>query len=313
MMTPDELVKELKDRGYPVTLRQLRDWREKGLLPRLKARGRGQGLGKVFYWADQGIVEHTVAVYEITKRRSRFKNAHRLELWFLGYPDDLDLVREAYLASLDFFEHAWTRGKSNADDVEDELARIASQAGRKMASETGWRDEQIDDLVRAVLRTVFSPSWRFDIAEIEEPLGQWLSQLSRRDVELPKITAGNLEVALQWLRGSLSISSVRRAIEGATYSELETAHKRWRTVRGSVQLLAERCEGQASEEFFHMGRQLSLMFGGLCICVLLWMGKRGLGRMIDANLDALASGILLPIGHGAFQSCDGIMAGWDGN
>jgi len=137
MMTPSQLVDEMNRRGYDVSERRLRDWRDKGLLPALTTREKGRGLGRQFCWEDREILNRAITVYELLAKRERFPNAHYLELWFTGYAADYDVVRKTWLSSLRSTEQAWLNGASGSDGIEDALAPSSALIGRKISVEEG--------------------------------------------------------------------------------------------------------------------------------------------------------------------------------
>jgi hypothetical protein len=289
MMTPSQLADEMNRRGYRVSVRQLRDWRGKRLLPPLTTRGMGRGLGRQSYWEDHGILNRAITVYELLAKRERFPDAHYLRLWFAGYPADYDVIREAWLASLRCTERAWLHGASDLDGIEDALAPISAQIGRKISLDTGLPYEETQALVLEALNAVFSPAADFDIAECTELVdtaNAWLSQPSAPHAGSSPITGEMLRTALAFLRANISLESMNRVISAATDAELENAHRRWRALHQVIELLASTTfHGEISAEVSRTGRQLSAMLSCPGMFALLCLGRNGMGQLVDARLN----------------------------
>ena len=99
MISQAQLVAELQERGYHVTERQLRDWRAKGLLPRLHRRSQGRGLGILRYWEDNEVIlSQAMAVCDLLQRNGRTKWVP-LGLWFARECDPRNLARDGLLTA----------------------------------------------------------------------------------------------------------------------------------------------------------------------------------------------------------------------
>jgi len=99
MVSQQQLVAELQERGYHVTERQLRDWRAKGLLPRLHRRSQGRGLGILRYWEDNEVIlSQAMAVCDLLQRNGRTKWVP-LGLWFARECDPRNLARDGLLTA----------------------------------------------------------------------------------------------------------------------------------------------------------------------------------------------------------------------
>ncbi len=100
MLTPDEVLHELRERGYDIGSRRLVDWRQKALLPPLVNRGRGQGKGWVYGWDDPRIVEQIIAVQELLWMHERTSWLY-VPLWCLGFDVPLERVQPRLLSMVE--------------------------------------------------------------------------------------------------------------------------------------------------------------------------------------------------------------------
>ncbi len=62
--TPELVMKILVRSGRSVTLRQLTDWRQKGLLPPLE-REKGQGGAAKYIWTQPNIVKQATVIHDL--------------------------------------------------------------------------------------------------------------------------------------------------------------------------------------------------------------------------------------------------------
>jgi hypothetical protein len=287
-MTPRQLADEMTSRGYPVTLRQLRDWRERKLLPALTQHGMGRGLGKQCYWEDPGIVERAITVYELLERRERFPGAHYLEMWFAGYPADCNAIRKLLLTELDWTKRDLLDGASDRDEIENALGTISAQMARKMVRNMGtpYANTQalVFEMLNAFVASVLDPE--IDAAtELVATANAWLSRSRGSQSPSFSINGENLKAVLKRIARYISLDSQSDRISSATDADLDEAHRRWQAVRRVIGLLAvKHYRGEVSEDIAYTGRQFSVVFGWLCIQGLIYLAKRGMGSLVDSKL-----------------------------
>lgn len=122
MMTEDDLIIALDERGIPANKRVLTDWRRKHYLPPLQSLGRGQGKGKTYFWADSNLIERAVLVDELLL--DGFKGTRvNLTLWLFGHEAPLSIIRERLLAGIEKFEHWMTGGNCSPGEIEDHISQ----------------------------------------------------------------------------------------------------------------------------------------------------------------------------------------------
>jgi len=91
----EHLIKVCTRLGYPLSSRKLTDWVRKGLLPPLKQHGRGQGMGKEYFWPSRAVIAQAVVVSEYLSWTNRSDDTLLLT-WFAGYSVPLDQVRRIW-------------------------------------------------------------------------------------------------------------------------------------------------------------------------------------------------------------------------
>lgn len=92
MLTQEDVLAELDERGYEISPHRLVDWRQKGLLPPLVKRGRGRGGGWVSGWEDPHIVHQVITVQELLWIRERTAWLY-VPLWCMGFAVPLERVQ----------------------------------------------------------------------------------------------------------------------------------------------------------------------------------------------------------------------------
>jgi hypothetical protein len=294
MMTPRQVADDLNRIGYAVSVRQLRDWRGKGLLPALATHGRGRGKGRLAYWEDPRIVQRAITVYELLGERERFPDSHYLEIWFAGYEVKMEKVRKAWLSSLARTQSEWLKGASSTEECEDALGDLSHRLAKGSPGETWAKDSGLDwkrlePLLLEVLNACLNPHLDIEIA-VDEQVADTARAVVYRQGRHPEgpelVTESELEKWLYFIHTNLSIGAMRRLISAATTDELSVAHRRWGTALDVARLLSTKANcGEISADLRKMGIQFAVHFGGLCLFGLLSLGRNGLGPLVDARLN----------------------------
>jgi hypothetical protein len=292
-MTPSQLAHEMNRRGYPVSARQLRDWRGKGLLPALATRGRGRGLGRRSYWDDPRIVHRAITVYELLGKRAQFPDAHYLEIWFAGYEVDVEKARKVWLSSLARTKSEWLKDASSEEECEDALGDLSSRLAKGLPGQAWVRDADLDwkrlePLLSELLNAYLNPHPDIEIAIDERVADTARAVMYRKGKHLKEsdlLTESELEKWIAFIHANFSIGSMGRLISGATNDELRVAHLRWQSLLEVVRLFSSNANGgETPEDMGKIGRQLSVHLGGLLLFGLIWLGRNGMGPFVDARL-----------------------------
>lgn len=279
MVTPKQLIAELGRRGYPVTDRKIRDWRDKGLLPPLERHGNGQGRGTRFCWNNEEVINQAIAAYELLSRRARTTDAI-LGLWFIGYPMEPKAIKPLWLARLKRTQNALLHGGFDREAADDKLSSLSAKLTHSLATQSGIVHRHLESLVTEFVSALLNPSYSISDDDIWE-LGSAASALLTTFVEDDArfvISNPLLARALTFTRQNLSLDSALNLIASATNAELEIAHQRWRSVICLIALLSTPVH---SEETAEMGRQFAAIVGGLCTLALLHLGRNRKGHLVD--------------------------------
>lgn len=104
-MTRDELLSRVNESAMaaghpPVSARQLRDWRDEGLLVGAHAHGRRRGLPPDWRWSD-GDLETVNEITSLRRAGARRADELAIELWLIGRPIQVGRVRRAFRSEFD--------------------------------------------------------------------------------------------------------------------------------------------------------------------------------------------------------------------
>lgn len=304
MVSQAQLVAELEERGYHVTVRQLRDWRAKRLLPRLHRRSQGRGLGILRYWEDNEVIlSQAMAICDLLQRNGRTKWVP-LGLWFAGFEVSVLTVRTLWLESLARTRNEWIGTTLTKEEFEDALGGLCLRLAKGLSNQSSaksadlhWR--HLEPLLSEVLNVVFNPYLNVEIA-IDEQLADTARALiyhnHSNQERSESISGAELEKWLDFILRDFSIKAMRESIALATDDDLAMAHNRWRSLRELLKLLsADVSGGTPSDELRLLGRRAAFQFGGLCIFGLLLLHRNGKGQLIDSCLEEARTIVPSPI------------------
>jgi hypothetical protein len=259
VFTPSQVVEQLNHRGVYVNERRLRDWWAEGLLPKPVSRGLGRGKGKIFGWYDPDIIQRAADVFELKRRRERFKDAHFLDLFVLGHPIEGPELQAGVLSFLDYVEQCVLHGQSDPDDIEDRLADLSSLVGRKQSSQTGLLRGHLEDLAQEFMLAVFNPAARSDLnlSDLAPTADAWM-KLNKPQLQIPDTTPEMLDGLLRRLQSTFSIEELRKFTSTTEEGDFQKAHQIWNSVRKLALKFAEKSSGHNAAELQLFGRRLSL-------------------------------------------------------
>jgi hypothetical protein len=294
MVSQTQLVAELKERGYDVTERQVRDWRVKGLLPPLNSRSRGRALGVLRYWeSDEIILSQAMAVCDLLDRNGRTKWVP-LGLWFAGFKVSLGTVRTLWLESLVRTRKEWLGTALSKEECEDAIGGLCPRLAKRLSDQPWARNAhltwtRLEPLLVEALNAFFNPHSDTEFA-IDKQLADAARALiyhNRAECECSEfVSESELEKWLDFIRRNFSFSAMLKIIPEATDDDLTAAHNRWRAVCEVFKLLsASASGGTLSDDLRLLGRRAAIQFGGLCIFGLLLLGRSGKGQLLDSRLE----------------------------
>lgn len=277
--TPDELVNELNDLGYPVTKRRLTDWTQKGLLPSPRPRGQGRGRGKVYRWQEPDILHRAIDVFELLEWHRRAQDLF-LPLWVLGYDVPVTEVR----AGLEKHIEGLVRGLDAAipfrGDRTDLISDLLVTAETQI---TAQADDFPIPLAAAFLHAFVDPAtkdWAILLDDLHDALP------SRKDGLSAWPETGGAVNATAFVRDQLSVPRLREIVATATDADLTVVHRDLRTVMQWARAVAS--VGMDIEPWMLVRL---LVFVGTWGAVLnLALRRGGHGAMVDRGVDAFVDG-----------------------
>jgi hypothetical protein len=284
MMTLQDLRATMAASGRPLTERAARDWWSKGLLPRPRRKGLGQGRGTETYWPDCRVAAQAEAVYDFLGMHSRTYSA-AVHLWLSGFPVELPLVRGAYYRMIG--RHF--RSLHAAEDPDGRISALAAQMSRHLIKTDRLPRAIRDDLTDLTLPflEIFFVNRGFD--------GEGLSELWNRvepylwDTKVSGALALNdrqLESAANYLSRMGSLAAQRDAIRSASDYELTRARRMLLFVFGYVRRMADLTEHADTLDV--SCRNCSIALSRLAVPILVmvlrenWLRHRITGFLLEA-------------------------------
>ena len=232
VITPKQLRTEFKNRGINLMSRTITYWIEKGLLPSLEpgGRGKGGGRGKLYYWAQNDILEQALLVHRILSVTHMPQSALWV-LWFSGFNVPTKKIKElwsdAFLDALTKVEKKREFGES-LHDIFWHLP-IPKSIELTDGAETVRSDAEV--LYGRLLIAVFSPPLSDsdeELSEIAAAVNNYLSAVFRTkypEKKFPEISETAVGRYLGLLDAACSISNAGRLISTSSETELITARE----------------------------------------------------------------------------------------
>ncbi len=226
--------------GRPLTERAARDWWSKGLLPRPRRKGLGQGRGTETYWPDCRVAAQAEAVYDFLGMHSRTYSA-AVHLWLSGFPVEIALVRSAYHRMVG--RHF--RSLHAEEDPDGRISAFAAQMSRHLIKTDRLPRAIRDDLTDLTLPflEIFFINRGFEGEGLSELWGRvepylWDTQVSGALA----LSDHQLEIAANYLSRMGSLAAQRDAIRSASDYELTRARRLLLFAFGYVRRMADLTE-----------------------------------------------------------------------
>ena len=285
-ISPSELKVELCRRGHAVSERALIDWRQKGMLPLLQSRGRGQGKGKKYYWWSPRIIDHAAGVDELMKLNVPNDEA-RLIIWLSGFPVRAEKIREAWLSRLGKLETKLDLEKreiiedrgSEFTAVEDEISALTAKYARKLAVQFGLDRDQsaqiLIDLFGLIFKQGYSPDIDFPIETIDL-IAQ--AKIIPPPDQLELKPTEHIAVITKFIRDHMSFSAVNSTVASTSDIGFNHAHRRWRRF---LRILSRAMPDLADDK---SGKFLAAGFGRLMVPVIIQLNRDGRTGQIDQSI-----------------------------
>lgn len=254
-LTESELLQGVRDAGEDVSARQLRRWRDKGLVPRAQRIDTGRGGSRYCY--EDWVADHVVSVASAL-RRTRSLDEVAVTLWWDGRWIDRDALRAALLQPLvalqsqareliELHGDAFAVAETLAQQAEQQAAHTGRGWGF-IGQRLGRRPEDRTRVLHAMLLLAFGeePAWTI-IDDAETPLEDLFERASGLDRARQELTANGepwpteiTDIQQQYSElvdaGFISLPDASSPIEAASDAALDTARD---IARGLTDLAAE--------------------------------------------------------------------------
>ncbi len=278
------------------TLRQMAALREEGLLPPLR-RQTQPGTNKPLYVWDEEDIDQIVDVYDWWRYCNGDRATLTLALWLRRYKIPLDLLCRLYLRVIEGYLQRLTRGKTDLDDVLDEVSNIVVAWSRKYrysprlaAQRKQMSVERMELVTEMMLGALAIPdqeltaeAFRSFLLEVGESL-----DAATDGVEIFEEFFATPQRIAATLRDILTLPNLREAVQTATPEQWEQAREDYLTL---CQLLSELVKAAASSEppsfpeWFTTN--LTLMWASLLIVPFLSARYRGYGQLLDMAFEKI--------------------------
>ena len=259
MITPAQLITQLKDAGINRESRVLTDWRERGLLPPLRRQGRGRGKGSIYGW-DEDVLEQAIATHWLLDRYGRADEA-LLGLWLSGFTISSDKVQKAWLKHL---KNIQNRRQQTASQFRDNLLGLGLSWSRRLRKKS-TSDKSILEPYLSFMRETLE--WLYDDDERDDIAYQDLivEILNRFDNPNQEPASKELYKIVSVVWSELEIPRLFRSnesiefIKSVSKSEFEYTHKSLVLIREIIQHPLELQDTEAQEVIDPVGQVTFLM------------------------------------------------------
>jgi len=278
MVTQSHLIETLNRLGYPMTERRLTDWRQKGLLPKFRQKGR-QHHGKVYYWDEPDVIAQAITVCELFEQYSRADWVF-LSTWFAGYPLSVKKVRELWLEQLESEQARVREDVNDEDDLQDKFDRMVRTANRQRKASAyptlSW------ETLMFGLNVFLNANDGFE-DYLGDQLGTELNRVLRQNPKfknIPSLDLQQVEPIARFLQDHWSLDARCELISSVTDQTLEQAHRDWRMVMLLLRGLS-RLSTPGLAKTFRQFVPLQAMLGGWVITADSILRNLGYGRRIE--------------------------------
>lgn len=279
-LTPRQVKEDLSFQGREVSARALTDFRSRGLLPRLKPRGRGQGKGKENRWHEPNILDQAAFVADL-----RGWDTPRVvfALWCCGfevYPDDL---KAALRWSVECLSHFLTREDMNQapafasstyfEALEDILHPILVRSKVKIAVPQNAISRNWYSILQFALKLLLAEQIPPDASEEIDQLNELFA--ASAGIVHPRLDIFATVSVLRFRR-IVNVFAMRAAIAGASKEELNRVEQGWSTIcRFCSQFMFDK---ELTRIGFTEARGARLSFGIVVMPCLLAVTRTDLGQ-----------------------------------
>jgi hypothetical protein len=299
-LTQQQVVEALATTGRIVEARTLVDWRRRGLLPKLKEKGRGQGMGKVYFWEQPNIVDQAAFVFDLGGWDTR---KILLALWCCGFNTPLEELRRAWIETAEKLIYSLTRqdvaneddAEPTTDELEDALHKIAHGVERKLRLTS--RVAAPYQYIQTGLILAFSRRLPIDLDDRIDHLNEEFAALARSHARFRLMESSPLlsREAIIKLRRYLNALKIRKTIERATSDQLGKAMALWSVIVRHFEVITKLypidVAGGADNMGLTRGRRFQALFGPMVLAILLRLLQSPGSRELEELFESFQRGV----------------------
>lgn len=302
LFTQKETLVLLKESGRDGwTLRQMTALRNEGFLPPLR-RGTQQGTNRPLYVWDETDIDQIVDVYDWWSYSGGDRAALILGLWLQGYEVSPDFLRRTYIPIIEAHLQMLTHGKTDPDDILDEVSEFVVRWIRKLKYSPGLADqrkkmlteqkfsiEQMEMLIETVLSALAVPDQELATEALQSPLLSARESLdTSTDYEEDEDVFAQSQDVAAILRDIFTLPNLLEVVNLATPEQWEQAREDYQTI---CRLLSESVKLSTNGDMSLFPtvflRNLTVMGAVWLIAPLLSTRYRGYGQWIDVAFEKL--------------------------
>lgn len=300
--TQKEVLEGLEESGRTNwNLRQMTALRKEGYLPPLR-RETQPGTNKPLYIWEETDIQQIADAYDWWSYYDGDRATLALALWLKGYEVPLDVLRRTYITIIEAYIQMLTRGKTDPDDIFDEVSKVVVVCMRKMKYTPGLTDqrkkmrteqnvsmEQMEMLAETVLGALAVPDQEVATENIYSSLlGARESQDASIDYTEEDDFFIRAEDVAMILRNILALPHLHEAIITATPEQWQQARKDYLSFCYVLSVIVERMPGKG-EKSFPESFLMNMKINGAVwlIAPLLSTRYRGYGQWIDMAFEKI--------------------------
>ncbi len=264
--------------------------RKEGFLPPLR-RQTQQGTNKPLYVWDEKDIDQIVDVYDWWSYCGGNRAALALTLWLQGYEVPLDPLRRLYARTIEAYLQQLTRGKTDPDDILDEVSKIVVVLARKLrynprlaAQRKKFSVEQMELVTETVLGALAVSDQEPTVETFRSFIlatGESLDPSADCEEDFEEFFATPQRVAVI-LRDILSLPNLREVVQTATPEQWEQAREDYLSLCRVLGEFDDLRTSTGSPPFPEVVlTNLTIVGAHWLIAPLLSVRSRGYGQWID--------------------------------
>lgn len=294
--TPENVLRILQRSGrHGLSLRQLRFFRQEGLLPPLTMGTKAGTNKREYFWAERDIVQQVAVLHDLLEEHSSRHEELLALLWLMGYTVPLERVQRLFLRMGERGVASLTPTEADEGDMYVLLWRLVRRwkfdpRPSSLTKQYGVVNvERVGELFFSILANVDFQVDEVVLASLSAGLLDRGAPPAGKPTDAQPPEAEEVAFAQQWVERIQSVVAfpvLLETIQQAPAEDWQWAIKSYRT---AIKLLCaflhlgSRFQQMPELDGWFLWRMLGLS-GGLSIPILLSMQQRGYGHLIESGL-----------------------------